>query len=117
MRKIRLTNSANREKLMRMFNVSSRAVDFALSGERQSDLSKRIRIAAIQLEPIEDTYELDANTTVMSWEDGAVQLRYRRNEDDAQIFVNGEPQDEPRVVNCSEYNQMRKQCERIAINM
>ncbi len=111
-----MQNPANVEKLARMFKVTERAVQYALAGERTGDLSQRIRIAAIQLEPIENTID-QGNDYVMSWESGAVQLRYRRNENDAQIFIHGEPQDEPRTVTCSEFNDMRKQCERIAVNM
>jgi len=112
-----MTKYENIEKLAKSFGVSERAVRYALAGERTGELSQRIRIMAIQLEPIEEVYEPSPNEYIMSWENGAVQLRYRKNENDAQIVVNGEPKAEPRTVTCAEFNNMRKQCERIAINM
>lgn len=117
MRKIRLSDSSNIEKLSRIFKVSQRQIHIALSGERSSDLCQRIRIMAMELEPTEITYEPTPNETITSWEDGAVMLRYRKNENDAQILVHGEPKAEPRVVDCSEYHKMYKECARIAINM
>ena len=111
-----MQNPANVEKLARMFKVTERMVQYALAGERTGDLSQRIRIAAIQLEPIENTYD-NGNEYVISWNEGAVQLKYRRNENDTQIIVNGEPQEEPRIVDCPVFNKMRMQCERIAVNI